>query len=105
MSDLCGIVSEGISDEFVLECVGVLGNLSLPDLDYSQILTKFNLLNWIMNQLQPDAVADDLALEVVILLGTVAADESAARLLADSGVLGALVNLLNGKYSLKLIRF
>lgn len=52
MSDLCAVVSEGNCDEFVLECVGVLGNLSLPDLDFSQILTKYNFLNWIMNNLQ-----------------------------------------------------
>ncbi|KAB7501870.1 Kinesin-associated protein 3 [Armadillidium nasatum] len=85
VGDLCAIVSEGNCDEFVLECVGVLGNLSLPDLDFSQILTKFNFLNWIMDNLQTD-VADDLVLEVVVLVGTIAADEAAAKLLVDAGL-------------------
>lgn len=53
VGDLCEVVSGGESDEFVLECVGVLGNLSLPDLDYCQLLTKHNLIDWIKDSLQP----------------------------------------------------
>ena len=53
VGDLCEVVSGGESDEFVLECVGVLGNLSLPDLDYCQFLTKHNLIDWIKDSLQP----------------------------------------------------
>lgn len=47
------MVSGGGSDEFALECVGVLGNLSLPDLDYCQLLTRHNLIDWIKESLQP----------------------------------------------------
>lgn len=53
----------------------------------------------IINFLSQD-VADDLVLEVVVLVGTVAADEAAAKLLVDAGILDSLVNLLNGKLSL-----
>ena len=53
MGELCSIVAAGGNDEFVLECVGVLGNLCLPDLDYCQLLTKFNLLSWIMSKIVP----------------------------------------------------
>ncbi|XP_068216893.1 kinesin-associated protein 3 isoform X3 [Palaemon carinicauda] len=97
VGDLCEVVSSGSSDEFVLECVGVLGNLSFPDLDYCQLLSKYNLINWIKDSLQPDAVEDDLALEVVVLLGTIASDQSAAELIVETGILHALVNLLNAK--------
>ncbi|XP_069172370.1 kinesin-associated protein 3 isoform X3 [Procambarus clarkii] len=97
VGELCEVVSSGKSDEFVLECVGVLGNLSLPDLDYSQLLSKYNLIDWIKESLQPDAVEDDLALEVVVLLGTVAGDQAAAELIVESGILHSLVNLLNAK--------
>ncbi|XP_047491203.1 kinesin-associated protein 3-like isoform X2 [Penaeus chinensis] len=97
VSELCEVVSSGGSDEFTLECVGVLGNLSLPDLDYCQLLTKYQLIDWIKNSLQPDAVEDDLALEVVVLLGTVAGDQAAAELIVETGILQALVNLLNAK--------
>lgn len=45
-----------------------------------------------------DAVEDDLALEVVVLLGTVAGDQAAAQLIVNTGILHALVNLLNGAW-------
>lgn len=44
-----------------------------------------------------DAVEDDLALEVVVLLGTVAGDQAAAELIVNTGILHSLVNLLNGR--------
>lgn len=37
-----------------------------------------------------------MALEVVVLLGTVAGDQAAAQLIVNTGILHALVNLLNG---------
>jgi hypothetical protein len=39
--------------DFVLEVIGVMGNLALPDLDYSQILHRCNLIPWIRNSLVP----------------------------------------------------
>ena len=42
-------------------------------------------------------------MEVVVLLGTITIDESAAILVVESGILEALVNLLNGKLKFHLI--
>lgn len=39
---------------------------------------------------------DDLVLEVVIMIGTVSMDDSCAALLAKSGIIPALIELLNG---------
>lgn len=39
---------------------------------------------------------DDLVLEVVVLLGTIAGDQAAAELIVETGILHSLVNLLNG---------
>ena len=43
------------------------------------------------------AAEDDLVLEVVIMIGTVSMDDSCAALLAKSGIIPALNELLNGK--------
>lgn len=43
------------------------------------------------------AAEDDLVLEVVIMIGTVSMDDSCAALLAKSGIIPALIELLNGK--------
>lgn len=42
------------------------------------------------------AAEDDLVLEVVIMIGTVSMDDSCAALLAKSGIIPALIELLNG---------
>ena len=41
------------------------------------------------------AAEDDLVLEVVIMIGTVSMDDSCAALLAKSGIIPALIELLN----------
>ncbi|CAL4128904.1 unnamed protein product, partial [Meganyctiphanes norvegica] len=97
VGELCSVVSVGGNEEFVLECVGILGNLAIPELDFCQLLSKYNLTTWIKDCLMPDMVEDDLVLEVVVLLGTVAQDQAAAQLIVQTGILEALVNLLNAK--------
>ena len=39
---------------------------------------------------------DDLVLEVVILVGTVCNDDACAKLMAGSGIIQALIEMLNG---------
>lgn len=39
---------------------------------------------------------DDLILEVVIMIGTVSMDYACAAMLAKSGIIAALIELLNG---------
>ena len=48
------------------------------------------------------AAEDDRVLEVVIMIGTVSMDDSCAALLAKSGVIPALIELLNGKLQFSL---
>lgn len=45
---------------------------------------------------------DDLILEVVIMIGTVSMDDSCAVMLAKSGIIPALIELLNGKSAAKV---
>jgi hypothetical protein len=41
---------------------------------------------------------DDLALEIIILVGTVCNDDACAKMLATSGIIQALIEMLNGVY-------
>lgn len=45
-------VNQSDSQDFVLEIVGIMGNLTL-DLEYSQILQTCKLVPWIRNNLVP----------------------------------------------------
>lgn len=118
-------LNQSDSQDFVLEVIGVLGNLELPDLDYSQILHRCDLIPWIRNNLVPGSTfisnyintlflifyisfiriwfypgkaPDDLVLEIVIFLGTAAFDEDCARLLCKADILLSLIELLKGLY-------
>ncbi|XP_043270481.1 kinesin-associated protein 3 isoform X2 [Venturia canescens] len=97
VGDFAMALNQSDSQDFVLEIVGVLGNLALPDLDYFQILQRCNLIPWIRNNLVPGKVQDDLVLEVVVLLGTAACDEDCARLLCKADILLSLIELLKAK--------
>lgn len=44
---------------------------------------------------------DDLILEVVIMIGTVSMDDACAAMLAKSGIIPALIELLNGNRRLQ----
>lgn len=96
VGDFAMALNQSDSQDFVLEIVGVLGNLALPDLDYFQILQRCNLIPWIRNNLVPGKAQDDLVLEVVVLLGTAACDEDCARLLCKADILLSLIELLKG---------
>lgn len=49
-----------------------------------------------MHLLSVGCAEDDLILEVVIMIGTVSMDDSCAIMLAKSGIIPALIELLNG---------
>ncbi|CAD7091013.1 unnamed protein product [Hermetia illucens] len=97
VGDLSKIITMCDDEDFVVECLGILGNLSLPDLDYSQILQKFDLIPWIRNVLVPGKRRDDLVLDAVVFLGTCACDESCAMVLCKADVILSLIELLKAK--------
>ena len=56
IADLAGIIKKDCNEtqeEFMLECVGTLANLTISDLDYELLLNEFKLVPWIKEILQP----------------------------------------------------
>ena len=94
IGDIADAVYRTENDEFVLECVGILGNLNLPDLDFTRLLKEFEMVNWMRGRLLPHSGEDYLTLEIVVFIGTCASDESAAVYLCKSGMLPSLIDLL-----------
>jgi len=97
IGDIADAVHRAENDEFVLECVGILGNLTLPDLDFTRLLKEFEMVNWMRGRLMPNSGEDDLILEIVVFIGTCASDESAAIYLCKSDMLPSLIDLLKAK--------
>uniref|UniRef100_A0A673WH97 Kinesin-associated protein 3a n=1 Tax=Salmo trutta TaxID=8032 RepID=A0A673WH97_SALTR len=82
-------------EEYVIECLGTLANLTIPDLDWELVLKEYNLVPFLKDRLKPGSAEDDLILEVVIMIGTVSMDGSCAAMMAKSGIISALIELLN----------
>ncbi|XP_020716835.1 kinesin-associated protein 3 isoform X2 [Ceratitis capitata] len=97
VGDLARILTICEDESFVVECLGILGNLSLADLDYSQILQNFQLIPWIRDVLVPGAKLDDMVLDTIVYLGTCAHDELCALLFCRAKVVLSLIELLKAK--------
>lgn len=97
ISDLAQAVLNEEDEDFGLECLGILGNLTIPDLDYELILKEYNLIPWIKSRLEPGACEDDWVLEVIIMVGTVCNDDACAKMLAEANIIQSLIELLNAK--------
>nr|CAB3259116.1 kinesin-associated protein 3 [Phallusia mammillata] len=97
IGNFANAVKKEKNEDFVIECVGILANMNLPNIDFEQILQECKLIPFIQKVLKPDEAEDDLVLEAVILLGTVAIDGNCAAVLADSGIIQVLIDLLNAK--------
>uniref|UniRef100_A0A673IBC1 Kinesin-associated protein 3-like n=1 Tax=Sinocyclocheilus rhinocerous TaxID=307959 RepID=A0A673IBC1_9TELE len=97
VGDLAAQIGLKEEEEFVIECLGTLSNLTIPDLDWELVLKEYNLVPYLKDHLKPGSADDDLILEVVIMIGTVSMDDSCAVMLAKSGIIPALIELLNAQ--------
>uniref|UniRef100_A0A8C5WHH6 Kinesin associated protein 3 n=1 Tax=Leptobrachium leishanense TaxID=445787 RepID=A0A8C5WHH6_9ANUR len=97
VGDLAAQITNHEEEEFVIECLGTLANLTIGDLDWELVLKEYNLVPYLKDKLKPGSAEDDLVLEVVIMIGTVSMDDSCAALLAKSGIIPALIELLNAQ--------
>uniref|UniRef100_A0A8C5NCQ9 Kinesin-associated protein 3-like n=2 Tax=Gouania willdenowi TaxID=441366 RepID=A0A8C5NCQ9_GOUWI len=95
VGDLAAEIRAEEEEEWVLECLGTLANLTIPDLDWELVLKEYNLVPYLKDRLKPGSAEDDLILEVVIMIGTVSIDDACAAMLAKSGIIPALIELLN----------
>ncbi|KAM8889925.1 LOW QUALITY PROTEIN: kinesin-associated protein 3a [Synchiropus picturatus] len=97
VGDLAAQIGESEPEEFVIECLGTLANLTFPNLDWELVLKEYKLVPYLKERLKPGSAEDDLVLEVVIMIGTVSLDDSCAAMLAKSGIIPALIELLNAR--------
>ena len=53
ISDIASVVKNSDDEELVVEALGILANLTIPDLDYELILKEYKLVPWITQKLEP----------------------------------------------------
>lgn len=53
IGDLANAVLKCQDEEFVVEALGILGNLTIYNLEFKQLLVDYGMLAFIKNKLQP----------------------------------------------------
>jgi hypothetical protein len=100
LKEYVGILGETIrteeNEDFLIETVGILGNLNITDINYEALLKEYDLVKWIKTMLQPGNAEDDLVLDVIVLVGAVCNDDACANMLSKSGIIEILIEMLNG---------
>lgn len=94
VGDLAKAVTESKQEDFIVECLGILSNLHLPELDWTEIFRHFDLTSWVKNVLKSNNSEPDLVLQVIVLLGTAVHDMGCATLLCKTELFPCLIELL-----------
>jgi len=97
ISTLASAIKKEKDEDFVIECLGTLANLNMANINFELILSKYDLMPFILKVLRSGQSEDDLVLETVVLIGTIALDENCAALLAQSSIIQVLIDLLGAK--------
>lgn len=53
VGDLAAQIGQKEEEEFVIECLGTLSNLTIPDLDWELVLKEYNLVPYLKDHLKP----------------------------------------------------
>eukprot|EP00047_Mylnosiga_fluctuans_P022251 m.116739 g.116739 ORF g.116739 m.116739 type:complete len:798 (-) comp9189_c0_seq1:179-2572(-) len=97
IDELAGLLMRTQDDDLLVEVVGILANLLIPDFNYEKLMEEYGLLDFIVQRLLPGAALDDLVLEIVVLVRTLLADDGCAQMMAKSGVIESMIELLRAK--------
>lgn len=81
VGDLAAQISAEEEEEFVLECLGTLANLTIPDLDWELVLKEYNLVPFLKDRLKP---GDLLQLQHLTIYTTVSISQGSTLVLLDS---------------------
>eukprot|EP00232_Nephroselmis_pyriformis_P016886 CAMPEP_0182884136 /NCGR_PEP_ID=MMETSP0034_2-20130328/18803_1 /TAXON_ID=156128 /ORGANISM="Nephroselmis pyriformis, Strain CCMP717" /LENGTH=702 /DNA_ID=CAMNT_0025017309 /DNA_START=48 /DNA_END=2152 /DNA_ORIENTATION=+ len=90
------IRAEDTSSDLLVEVMGCIGNLNIPEFDFLKLVREHQLLDFLAMHLQPGVVEDDIMLEVVIMVGTLCTADT-AREIVDAGLVTKLYHLMSEK--------
>ena len=103
--DLVKAMVTNDSEEVVVECIAILANLSLPQIDWKSIFIEFNVFEWIDARIKSVTTEDDVILQIVMFFGTVAQQKQCAFYLFELKIIQLLIDLLNGNYQWRTVLY
>ncbi len=85
------------NEDVVVECIAIIANLTLVQIDWYSLFIKYNLFDWLKERIKPGSDhEDDVILQIAILIGTVAQQKECALYLLNSEIIKMMIDLLNG---------
>jgi hypothetical protein len=98
---LVEIMLEEDNHDLIVEILGCLANMTVYDLpatsNWSKLLREYNLINYFSKFLVPGMAQNDVVLEIVILIGSIATDAPACSILAQGNLIPTLYQLMKDK--------
>ncbi|KAJ3276056.1 Kinesin-associated protein 3 [Terramyces sp. JEL0728] len=103
------LLNSSDNPDLLVEILGILGNLTIPDFDWGKLAASYNLLDFLAavitktlrgtgekseNISQGVEENDDILLQCIIALGTMANDENIAPMIAQTNILKILINTM-----------
>ena len=87
---------EEAGSDLMVEVLGTLGNLNIPQIDMTELCQEHGLLEYMAALLNPGAVEDDVALEAIIFVGALVNDAN-ADLIVQAGLVERIYNTMSEK--------
>eukprot|EP00026_Physarum_polycephalum_P002706 Phypoly_transcript_02714.p1 GENE.Phypoly_transcript_02714~~Phypoly_transcript_02714.p1 ORF type:complete len:620 (+),score=86.23 Phypoly_transcript_02714:716-2575(+) len=97
VADIIRMAKTVQNSDLLVELLGILGNLSGPGINWVKLAEDHNLVPLLTKFLQPGAGEDDVILEAIIVLGTIASDPKSANLLFNTSTIPSLAELIVNK--------
>jgi len=91
--ELVELLKADVTSNVLVEVLGTLGNLSIPEVDFEALVTEHGLIEFLAAAIRPDVVEDDILLEVVVFLGTLCTAKT-APLITQTALVPALLELI-----------
>ena len=87
---------EEAGSDLMVEVLGTLGNLNIPQFDMTELCREHGLLDYMAALLNPGVVEDDVALEAIIFTGALV-NNANAHMIVDAGLVDRIYNLMSEK--------
>eukprot|EP01116_Phalansterium_solitarium_P019209 TRINITY_DN52_c3_g1_i1.p1 TRINITY_DN52_c3_g1~~TRINITY_DN52_c3_g1_i1.p1 ORF type:complete len:706 (+),score=285.03 TRINITY_DN52_c3_g1_i1:230-2347(+) len=94
LQDLLTMLKKSKSDDFMVEVIGCLSELSQPQIEWGHYVPQNGLVDYLAKILVPGYTEDDIVLEAVMLAGTITTDRKVAQLVAETTIIPSLVDIL-----------
>ncbi|CAG2114224.1 unnamed protein product, partial [Medioppia subpectinata] len=86
------------NEEVAVECLAILSNLNLVQIDWNSLFIENNIFEWIEQRIKTGSnCEDDIVLQIAIFIGTAAQQKECALYLINCQIIKLLIDLLNAK--------